>query len=342
MTPRVLIVDDSAFVRTVLTRVLRGSGAIEVVGTARDGADALELIAQHDPDVITLDLTMPGVDGLAVLRTLAGRPRPRVIVVSSSSSETALGVEALTLGAVAVVAKPTALASDRLLELTGELIATVLATAAPAATRAIAPAPPAPAPPASHRPAGVRPELIAIGTSTGGPQALTRVLTGLPADLPAPVVVALHIPAGYTAGLAARLDRSCPLRVVEAHDGLALVPGLVAIARGGLHLHVERGPDGALIARLSPLPLRTHVPSVDELFLSAARAARAPLGIVLTGMGDDGLIGARAIAAVGGTLITEHASTCIVYGMPRCVEEAGLSAAAVPLELVAKEIVERA
>ena len=331
--PRVLIVDDSAFARMALARILRASGRIDVIGTARDGGDALEQIEAVDPDVVTLDLTMPQIDGLSVLRALAGRPRPRVIVVSSSSSDTELGITALGLGAIAIVAKPTALASDRLNELGAELIETVLAAAAPGVELT------APPPVAVRRSGDV--DLVMIGTSTGGPQALTRVLTGLPANLAAPVAIALHIPPGYTAGLAARLAGVSGLRVVEASDGLELVAGMAVLARGGSHLFIDRRGAG-LVARVSPLPLRSYSPSVDELFLSGVRSAGArTLGVVLTGMGDDGLVGARALAAAGGALLTESAASCIVYGMPRCVFEAGLGAVSAPLERIAKEIADR-
>lgn len=333
--PRVIVVDDSAFARVVLSRVLRASGAIDVVATARDGRDALDRIAELDPDVITLDLTMPELDGIGVLRALAGRRRPRALVVSISSIETDLGVEALALGAADVITKPTALASDRLSELGDELVAKVLAVA----RDAIAPVAEPPRPAVARDRAA---ELVMIGTSTGGPQALTVLIGGLPAELRAPVAVVLHIPSGYTQALAARLDRLTALRVVEAHDGIELVPGLVVIARAGMHLHVERA-GGALRGRLAALPARTFVPSVDELFRSGAAAVGGgALGVVLTGMGDDGLLGARAIAAAGGSLLTEAASTCVVYGMPRSVYDAGLGAHAVPLDQMAQEIAARA
>jgi two-component system chemotaxis response regulator CheB len=328
--PRVLVVDDSAFARTVLARLLRATGDIDVVGTAQDGRAALEYIDQLDPDVVTLDLTMPGLDGLGVLRALAGRPRPRVIVVSISSIDTELGAEALALGAIDLVAKPTALATDRLHDLGGELVAKVLAASqVPHELRephVIA----IPRPPA---------RLIMIGTSTGGPQALTRLLSELPASLAAPVTMVLHIPPGYTEALAQRLDRISALDVVEARDGMELRAGLAVLAPGGLHLHVERHGDG-LRARVSPLPLATFRPSVDELFTSGAKAmGETALGVVLTGMGDDGLAGSRLVARAGGALLTESAATCVVYGMPRCVFEAELGARAIPLDAMAQEIV---
>jgi two-component system chemotaxis response regulator CheB len=328
--PRVLVVDDSAFARTVLSRVLRASGSIDVIGTARDGDDALEQIAATDPDVVTLDLTMPNKDGLEVLRALQGKVRPRVLVVSVSTIDSGPGVEALQLGAIDIISKPTALASDRLYELGNELVIKVLAATAerPASV------PPPAAAPITNRTS----ELVMIGTSTGGPQALTRLLAALPADLDAAVAVVLHIPVGYTEALARRLDQSSPLEVVEAYDGIELRARRAVLARAGFHLKIER-EGGRLLGRLDPLPIRPHTPAVDEMFASGARAAGANcLGVVLTGMGDDGLAGARAIAAAGGSLLTEAASSCVVYGMPRVVFEAGIGARQAPLDRIASEI----
>lgn len=333
MTPRVLVVDDSAFARTMLSKLLRRGGDIDVVGTARDGADALEKIEALDPDVVTLDLTMPGIDGIGVLRALQARARPRVIVVSISSVDTELGAEALALGAVDIVIKPTALASERLHEIGKELREKVIAFSRPVPGEVVEVR-------AGAGRASKGAELVMIGTSTGGPQALTRLVAGLPGDLGAPVVMVLHIPAGYTETIAKRLDKVSALEVVEAIDGLELVPGLAVLARGGLHLRVERR-GGRLYAVTSSLPVRPFRPSVDELFISGANAVGArSLGVVLTGMGDDGLEGARAIAAAGGMLITESASSCVIYGMPRTVYEAGLGAVSVHLDGIGKRIVD--
>ena len=175
--------------------------------------------------------------------------------------------------------------------------------------------------------------LVVVGTSTGGPQALTRLLSGLSPDFPAPLALALHIPAGYTQAVARRLHTQSALEVVEAEDGVELRPGRVVLARAGHHLKVER--HGAVsVARLDRHPLRMpHHPSVDVLFDSAAKAWGADtVGVVLTGMGDDGLAGARAIRAAGGIIITETEASCVVYGMPRAVDEAGLSTARAPLD----------
>jgi two-component system chemotaxis response regulator CheB len=330
---RVLVVDDSAFARTVLTRLMSVSD-IDVVGSARDGADALSQIEALDPDVMTLDLTMPHVDGLAVLRALEGKPRPRVLVVSISNIDTERGAEALALGAIDIITKPTALASERLNEIGDELVAKVRAAAA----SLFEPLPveiPELVPRTTERA-----ELVLIGASTGGPQALTRIVNALPKLLAAPVVMVLHIPIGYTDALAARLDRTSQIHVVEATDGLELRPGLVVLARAGIHIRVVR--EVGLRIELASGPPRPFTPSVDEMFLSGANAAgSATLGIVLTGMGDDGLQGARAISTCGGSLITESASTCVVYGMPRAVQEAGIGAVSVPLDRIAEEITKR-
>lgn len=328
--PRVLVVDDSAFARTVLSRMLRASGSIDVIGTARDGNDALEQIAASDPDLITLDLTMPNKDGLEVLRALQGKSRPRVLVVSVSTIDSAPGAEALALGAIDIISKPTALASDRLYELGNELVIKVLAaTAQPAESAVVQPTPAAP-----HGPV----DLVMIGTSTGGPQALTRVLAALPADLDAAVAVVLHIPVGYTAALATRLDALSRLEVIEAYEGVELRRGRAVLARAGQHLKI-RAANGHYVGHLDALPNHPHTPAVDELFSSGAKAAGEKcLGVVLTGMGDDGVEGARAIAARGGALLTESPATCVVYGMPRVVFEAGLGARQAALDNIASEI----
>jgi two-component system, chemotaxis family, protein-glutamate methylesterase/glutaminase len=330
---RVLVVDDSAFARKVLSNVLNAERTIDVVGIARDGLEALERIGELDPDVITLDLVMPQLDGLGVLQALSGKRRPAVVVVSMSDAESEIGVSALQRGAVAIVHKPTGLATDRLYELGGELVAKVLEAHGSKPYAGIGPLPIGP----GARAAGPwlvsnATEVLLIGTSTGGPQALTTLLPLLPRDFPLPIAMVVHIPPPFTEALAARLDRASEIAVVEASEGLEFGPGTAVLARGGQHLYVERSGMGAR-ARLDLQPLLTpHRPSVDVLFESAARSfGRGALGLVLTGMGDDGVRGARAMVARGGRLLTEAASSCVVHGMPRCVLEAGLSTADVPL-----------
>ncbi|MCY1040376.1 chemotaxis-specific protein-glutamate methyltransferase CheB [Corallococcus sp. bb12-1] len=337
MTPptplRVLVVDDSAFARKVLRKVLSDAEGLEVVGTARDGLDALERVAEFKPDVITLDLVMPALDGLGLLKALAGMPdAPRVVVVSSTDADSELVVSALQAGAVDMVHKPTALATERLYELGAELVEKVR-VAGRAMPRYLQEAERGASIRAARVGTGASPKLLAVGTSTGGPQALTRLLSALPRDFPAPVVLALHIPAGYTEAVAKRLDTQSALEVVEARDGLELVPGRAVLAKAGMHLKVERR--GALdLVRLDRHPLGTpHHPSVDVLFQSVAAGwAEHAVALVLTGMGEDGLVGARAVRAAGGVVLTEAESSCVVYGMPRVVDEAGLSQGSAPLD----------
>ncbi len=327
---RVLVVDDSAFARKVLRQLLSATPGVTVVDTARDGLDALEKIAALKPDVVTLDLVMPHLDGLGVLRSLAGAESPRVVVVSSAGEESELAVSALQAGAVELVHKPTALATDRLYELGAELVAKVQ-TAAGAVVPPPVEAWPA-AKPASPKVRATGRRLVVVGTSTGGPAALARLLHALPVDFPAPLALALHIPAGYTEALAQRLNGQSVLEVLEAEDGMEVRPGRAVLARAGMHLRVERDGEQAW-ARLSRVPLqKPHHPSVDVLFESAAAGWGADaVGVVLTGMGDDGLEGARAIRAAGGRVLTESSESCVVYGMPRVVKEAGLSHGSAPL-----------
>ncbi len=318
---RVLVVDDSAFARKVLKEICERDERIEVVGTARDGLDALEKAASLRPDVMTLDLFMPHLDGLGLLAELDPNG-PRVVVVSSSAEDSDLVVRALQAGAITAVHKPAALATDRLYEIASDLVGAVLLAAEARRPAAVRPPPAAPA--VAPRAAGL--DLVVIGTSTGGPVALTQLLSSLPADFPVPIAVVAHIPVGYTQALAERLDEVSPLEVREAYEELELRAGRVVVARAGMHLAIEQVGD-KLCSRLRINPIHLlHRPSVDVLFESAAAITGArTLGVVLTGMGDDGLAGSRAIHTAGGRVLTEAESSCVVFGMPRCVVEAGLS-----------------
>lgn len=331
---RVLVVDDSAFARKVIRELLLGSGRIDVVGIARDGLEALEKVVELKPDVVTLDLMMPALDGIGFLKSLPSVDRPRVIVVSSLELSSDKAVEALTCGALEVIRKPTALATTQLYDLSTELVRAVLEHGNRSATPS----------PVAHesapRPQRQRPcDLVLIGASTGGPQALVRLLSMLPANFPAPIGIALHIPIGYTTALAQRLDDSCQIEVHEADEGMVFRPGLAILARGGEHLKLA-SKNGQLIARLDHKPaLRPHRPSVDELFLSGvALRGAGVLGVVMTGMGNDGLEGARAIAAAAGVILAESQQSCVVFGMSRAVLEADIGAIAMPLERMAEGI----
>ncbi|HEX5658175.1 MAG TPA: chemotaxis-specific protein-glutamate methyltransferase CheB [Polyangiales bacterium] len=336
MTVRVLLVDDSAFVRKVLREVLARDRTLEVVGHARDGLEALEKIAELAPDVVTLDLMMPNLDGIGVLDALRGRPGPAVVVVSTSPADSELAILALERGAVEMVEKPTALASERLYELGDQLLLKIKIAASAKRHASVAFAALPAVKPAKHA-------LLTIGTSTGGPQALTRLIAALPADFPLPVAVALHIPAGYTDSLARRLNETSALEVVEASPGIDLRAGRVVLARGGSHLKLKK-LDGALLGVITQAPIdRPHHPSVDVLFESAAEVVGAgTLALVMTGMGNDGLAGSHALRKAGGMVLTEAESTCVVYGMPRVIDEAGLSSGSAPLHQLAALLVERA
>lgn len=333
---RVLVVDDSAFARKVIREILSASPRIVVVGTARDGLEALERVIELKPDVITLDLVMPNLDGVGVLRALPQAGRPRVIVVSISDGNSDLGVEALQAGAIDIVQKPTALATDRLFELADELTKKVIIAASASAGREESPSSTGVIPSPLHG----RIRIVVIGTSTGGPQALSRLIPALPGDLPVPVAVALHIPAGYTDALSRRLDAASALRVVEATiSKTELTPGLAVIARGGTHLVITRGERGPAAELDFSAQKSPYTPSVDLLFWTAADVyGDGVLGVVLTGMGDDGLLGSRAIRDAGGAVLVESAMSCIVDGMPRAVRSAGLAVGEAPLTSMATRI----
>jgi two-component system, chemotaxis family, protein-glutamate methylesterase/glutaminase len=325
---RVLVVDDSAFARKVLREVLSAAPDIEVVGTARDGLEALEKAAELRPDVITLDLVMPNLDGLGVLDGLDPAWNVRVLIVSTADGESELAIAALQRGAVDLVRKSTSLATDRLYESGDELVRKVreVAGSRPPALRPLSKQP------LARRSVGSR-SLLVVGTSTGGPQAISRLLCALPEDFPLPIAVALHIPAGYTQALAKRIDDNAAIEVVEAEEGVLFAPGRAVIARGGQHLQLQRR-FGELYGTIGRVPADTaHFPSVNVLFASAAEQCGAgTMALVLTGMGDDGAIGASLIRKAGGYVITEAASSCVVYGMPRSVKEAGDSDAEAPLD----------
>jgi two-component system chemotaxis response regulator CheB len=335
---RVLIVDDSAYVRKVVREMLSRSPFIEVVGAARDGEEALDLVEELRPDVVTLDLTMPRSDGLDFLRRqMARRPLP-VLIVSAASESGDEVMRAFDAGAVDVVQKPTALATDKVYEIAADLVAKVKAAAS---ARVTAPAgglavPPAPALQARKA------DVVVIGVSTGGPQALKRLIPLLPANFPVPVVMVLHMPVGYTEIFARSLAEVSQLPVAEARDGDAVRPGAAFLAPAGYHLTLARQPDRTVAARLGLRPLDTpHRPAVDVLFRSAAEVyGDRVLGVVLTGMGSDGTQGAAWIKAQGGQVLTEAEESCVVYGMPRAVDEAGLSDRRVPLDRMADAIFE--
>ena len=339
---RVLVVDDSAYVRKVVTQMLSRSPFLEVIGIARDGREALELVDELKPDVITCDLNMPEMDGVAFVQAqMARRPVPIVIIsVASGAGDQVLS--ALDAGAIDFLQKPTALASDRLLDVADELVEKVKAAASVPMQRAV-PVPVGASALASLRHVtGNAVDIVVLGISTGGPQALKVLIPQLPAALPVPIAIVLHMPPGYTALYAEKLGDVTQLPVKEAAEGDDVKPGQVLLAPAGRHLTLKR-QGGRVVCHLDLRPLDTlHRPSVDVLFQSAAEVyGDRVLGVVMTGMGSDGRAGAAWIKAKGGHILTEAEASCVVYGMPRSVVEAGLSDAAVPLEGMAEAILER-
>jgi two-component system chemotaxis response regulator CheB len=339
---RVLVVDDSAYVRKVVTQMLSRSPSLEVVGVARDGREALDQVIELRPDVITCDLIMPNLDGVGfVTEQMARKPMP-IVIVSVASEAGEMALNALDAGAVDFVQKPTALASERLLEIGDELIGKVKAAAT--ARLHSAPKLAVRAPSAAWSPLRARGafDIVVMGISTGGPQALRALLPQLPSDLPVPIAIVLHMPVGFTELYARKLDELSALRVCEAAEGMEIQAGNVLLAPAGRHLSLRRNDRGVVVTHLDVRPLDTpHRPSVDVLFQSAADVYHGRvLGIVMTGMGEDGREGAAWIKARGGTIVTESEETCVVYGMPRAIVEAGLSDQAVGLDKMAEAILE--
>jgi two-component system chemotaxis response regulator CheB len=340
---RVVVVDDSAYVRKVFKQMLSRSPFIEVVGAARDGEEALELCAELNPDVVTCDLNMPAMDGVSFVQAqMARRPLPIIIIsIASQSGEQVLA--ALDAGAIDFVQKPTALATDRLLDIADDLVEKVKAAAAAPMSGLVPGRPSEPLREETlERTTGANAvDLIVIGTSTGGPQALKKIIPRLPLNFPVPVAMVLHMPVGYTEMYAAKLNELSPLHVIEARGGEVVAAGTAFLAPAGRHLTFTRTAGGEVRTRLDVRPLDTpHRPAVDVLFRSASEVYGARvLGVVMTGMGNDGREGSAWIKAKGGRILTEAEESCVVYGMPRSVVEAGLSDGAISLDRLAHAII---
>jgi two-component system chemotaxis response regulator CheB len=328
---RVLIIDDSAFTRKVIREVLERDSMIEVVGYARDGLDGLEKIAELKPDVVTLDLIMPDLDGIGLLKILPKENAPKVVVVSVSGSDSELALLALEMGAIDIVTKPTASPTNKMYDLSDNLIK-VIKAASIAIPRVSDSSEAVVSLEDTKEAYGGKVKLVVLGTSTGGPQAINELFKTLPAHFPVPLVIALHIPSGYTTPLAERVSKNSQLKLVEAFDGMRLMPGIAVISPGGMHLKIK-SENGGLFASVTREPEKSlYHPSVDILFETAASAVgEGVIGVILTGMGNDGMKGSEAIKKAGGTVIAESASTCVVYGMPRSVIEAGLATGEAPL-----------
>lgn len=350
---KVLVVDDSAFMRKALSLLLEKDPEIRVAATAHDGVAALELIPVIQPDVVTLDLEMPRLDGLGTLRRIMRECPCAVLVVSSLSQEGAeITLQALAEGAVDFIPKPHSTVSLNVIDLEKELIAKVHAVARRkalvrlkarvAASRASAAAVRASAAEAQVTlPQGVtaKRDVVLVGVSTGGPPAVQKLLSGLPPGVPASILVAQHMPAAFTAAFARRLNDACSIRVVEGRDGETLEHGTAYIAPGGRQMRIALH-NGMHRLSVSDEPAgAVYKPSANVLFSSAGgHLGRRSVGVVLTGMGADGLDGARVLKMSGGIMLAEDEASCVVYGMPKAVVEAGLVDAVVDINAMAHAI----
>ncbi|HUJ18051.1 MAG TPA: chemotaxis response regulator protein-glutamate methylesterase [Nitrospirota bacterium] len=347
MTVTVLIVDDSAFMRNALTNMLSSDPEIRVIGTARDGVEAVEKTAQLQPDVVTMDVEMPRMDGIEALRLIMDKTPVPVIMVSSLTTEGAqVTLEALEHGAVDFIPKNLSELSINIVKIKAMLIDTVKQIAhsgrlrkrrsVPLVRTAEAPRV-IPARSTGERRMGI----VAIGTSTGGPRAIQEILPRIPKDFPVPIVIAQHMPPNFTGPFAERLNQLSQITVKEAVEGEALRPGVALVAPGRGHMHLLRPRGLETVVNISENRDEfIYRPSVDYLMQSVADLfpGRA-LGVILTGMGSDGVKGLAALKKTGGRIFAQNEESCVVYGMPRAVVDAGIADKILSIEEMAGEIV---
>jgi two-component system chemotaxis response regulator CheB len=340
---RVLVVDDSALMRKLIPQMLERDSAIHVVGTAMDGAFAIKKIAELKPDAITLDLEMPRMDGIETLRQIMRQQQVPVVVVSSHTRDGASTTfKALHMGAFDFVAKPENVLAEGMNEIAAELIVKIKAAVAspfrrrPLLTTGILPLPKV------SRPAVLAPasKVVAIGISTGGPNSLEYMLSQLPADFPSAILVVQHMPAGFTATFAARLNECCALEVKEAQSGDLVGAGRVLICPGDRHMRVRRMPLGDVVVLSDDAKVNGHRPSADVLFRSVAlEFGTDAVGLIMTGMGEDGAEGLGALKARGALTIAQDEASSVVFGMPRAAIERGYATRIVGLESLANTLI---
>ncbi|GMV60171.1 chemotaxis response regulator protein-glutamate methylesterase [Betaproteobacteria bacterium PRO7] len=344
---RVLIIDDSALVRSLLTEIINREPDMEAIGAAPDPLAAREMIRASNPDVLTLDVEMPKMDGLDFLeRLMRLRPMPVVMVSTLTERGAEVTLRALELGAVDFVAKPRIGIASGMQELARDITDRIRAAAqAKLHRRAGAPQASAPEGQAKARPASYSrlstEKLIAIGASTGGTEAIREVLTRLPADCPA-VLITQHMPPGFTRSFAQRLDSLCRITVSEAEDGERVLPGHAYVAPGGRHMRLARSGSNYVVAIDDGEPVNRHRPSVDVLFRSvAANAGRNALGVMLTGMGKDGAVAMLEMKRAGSFTIAQDEASCIVFGMPKEAIALGAVDEVLPVTRIAERLQDR-
>jgi len=340
---RVLVVDDSALMRKLIPQIIERDPSIQVVGTAMDGEFAMRKIAELNPQVVTLDLEMPRMDGMEALRAITRKYHLPVIIVSSHSVQGASATfKALALGAFDFVTKPKDAASAHMEAIAAELVAKIKVAAqtrVPQPLREIVAQPVVPTPKSSVTTRKPPSRVVAIGVSTGGPNAVQYVLSQLSPDFPGSIVVVQHMPEGFTEMFARRLDECCGIEVKEAQSGDLLVAGRALVCPGNRHIKVKRMPLGDMVVLSDDEKVNGHRPSVDVLFKSVAQEFGAQgMGVLMTGMGEDGAEGLGAIKAAGGMTVAQSEDSCVVYGMPKAAIERGHALRVVPLEAMANTI----
>lgn len=339
---KVLIIDDSAFMRHMLKSMMESDPEIQVAGTARNGLEGLKKIEELHPDIVTLDIQMPDLDGLAVLeKIMALHPLPVIMLSSVDKQDAEITLRAMQLGAADFIAKELTHAPLDITHIQESIIEKIKAIAhskaswlhhrQTASTRT-------PDRLLTHHRLPI--DAIAIGASTGGPYALEYICSHLPANLPVPVLIAIHMPPAFTGPFVERLDRLCELKVQEAQDGEIVKSGLIYLSPGRRHLRVNRKNKNVVIS-LHNEPVTLYMPSVDFLFSSVAETYKNRCcGVILTGMGNDGLEGMQDIKRVEGETMAEHKDSCVVYGMPKRVIEAGLADRILPLTRIPHGLLE--